>query len=110
MEKSYLSEGADLEQDGNGIEKVLLEMLFIFVAYFAFLQNLNENGGVENGKESKVESNQKKPKLSREEIQEFKIAFRMCMDDESKENLHKDKVEELFITLGYSLAPQNIQK
>lgn len=52
----------------------------------------------------------KKTKLSREEIQEFKIAFSMCADNESQDVLHKDKLEEFFITLGYSLSPHNIQR
>lgn len=53
---------------------------------------------------------QKRSRLSREEIQEFKIAFEICTEEqESKESLHKDLLPDLFLTLGYSLGPHTLQ-
>eukprot|EP01041_Mallomonas_annulata_P004990 gene4990-9970_t len=57
-----------------------------------------------------VDPNEKSMRLSREEIQEFKIAFSMCTEAELQDSLHKDMLGELFMTLGYSLAPHNIQR
>eukprot|EP00607_Mallomonas_marina_P007235 CAMPEP_0182416448 /NCGR_PEP_ID=MMETSP1167-20130531/733_1 /TAXON_ID=2988 /ORGANISM="Mallomonas Sp, Strain CCMP3275" /LENGTH=254 /DNA_ID=CAMNT_0024589197 /DNA_START=86 /DNA_END=850 /DNA_ORIENTATION=+ len=56
-------------------------------------------------------SNQKQSRLSREEIQEFKIAFGLCtQNEERQECLHQDALSELFMSLGYSLGIHNIQK
>mmetsp|Transcript_34610 Transcript_34610/g.35294 ORF Transcript_34610/g.35294 Transcript_34610/m.35294 type:complete len:248 (+) Transcript_34610:96-839(+) len=60
---------------------------------------------------SEFRRNQNRVGLSREEIQEFKIAFSLCAEgQDSQDSLHKNKLQELFMTLGYTLGETVAQK
>lgn len=47
--------------------------------------------------------------LSREQIQEFTVAISMCSEGDDG-SLHKDRLPELFNTLGYTVGEDSIQK
>jgi len=70
-----------------------------------------EAGEADELPEVKTGPTNKRSRLSRDDIQEFKIAFSICTEDqEQKESLHKDYLPDLFLTLGYSLGQHTIQK
>jgi len=60
--------------------------------------------------ESDEKERLKRSRLSREEVQEFKIAFNMCAGAENSKSIHKDLIAELFLILGYSLGPSDVDK
>jgi len=67
---------------------------------------------VQNQQSPKKNGISKKRKgLSKEEINEFNIAFSMCTREEGpQESIHKAYISDIFLTLGYSPGKHTIEK